>query len=98
VGQQILSVPFRLTPNGAAATVDQDSDEADAEQIGVLIATRIGERRDAPGFGIPNPVFVGVDPGAITNGVALYGPPVQIDDIKVTYPDELTQQVTVDFT
>lgn len=98
MGTPILSWPFRLTATGAIATVDQDDQGADAEQIGVLILTIQGEREMEPGFGIPDPVFRGIDSGAIVNGVRLYGPPVRIDNVLVSTPDAATQAVQVNFT
>jgi hypothetical protein len=97
MGSPILAFPFQLTPAGNVATVDQDSAEADAEQVGVLIATRIGERLDAPAFGIPDPAFSGLDGGAIANGIKLFGPPVQLTSVAVAQQDNLTQVAQIEF-
>ncbi len=94
---QILAWPFNFTPSGAAATVDQKSEQADAQQIGVLILTRQGERELEPGFGLPDPVFAGIDKGAIANGVRLFGPPVNVVNVKVSQTEELSQLVQVEF-
>lgn len=80
----LFSWPFRLSVDGTVATVDADSDQATAEQIGVLILTRVGERELAPGFGIPDPTFAVLEPGAVTAGLALFGPPAHVDRVTLT--------------
>lgn len=94
---RILSHPFRLLPNGAAAAVEQDSDAGDTEQIAVLIMTVAGERELAPGFGITDPAFEGFLPGEIAAGVAAYGPPVTIVDVDVIDINETEQRVEVTY-
>lgn len=93
----ILSHPFRLTPRGTVAVVEQESDVADAEQIGVLVMTVIGERELVPGFGVTDPTFDGFLPGEISAGVAAYGPPVTITDVLVDYVSDSEQAVEVQF-
>lgn len=94
---QLLSHPFRLLPNGDVATIDEDSDEANAEQIAILLLTRIGERELVGGFGTSDPAFAGVDPSEIASGIAAYGPPVSLDDVEVVAVDDATIDVTVRF-
>lgn len=92
----ILSHPFRLHA-GRVATVEQDSDTADAEQIAVLALTRLGERPLVPGFGMTDPTFVGFDEGELRGGVAVYGPPVTIHRVTTTQLGEAEQAVDVAF-
>lgn len=92
---RILSHPFRLGRSGQAVTVEQDTDEANAEQLAVLVLTRLGERTLVPTFGIPDPTFGELDAGALTAAVELHGPPVSIEQLEVRYPSETTQEVTV---
>lgn len=80
---RILSHPFRLLANGAAATVEQDTDAGDAEQIAVLILTRRKERPLVSGFGMTDPTFGGFDVGELAAGVTIYGPPRPIADVVV---------------
>ena len=94
---QILSHPFRLLPNGRIATVEQTSDEAHAEQLAVLLLTRIGERPLEPGFGITDPTFGSIRATEIAAGVAAYGPPVSIVDVTSVADDDSTQLVEVQF-
>jgi hypothetical protein len=91
----ILSHPFRLTSEGRVALVEQSSPAADGEQIAVLVLTRTGERRLVPGFGLPDPTFAGFDRSALVAGIALWGPPVQLDRVDVEFADEHTQTVEV---
>lgn len=94
---KILSHPFRIAGNGSIATVEQDSEQADREQIAVLVLTRRGERPLAPGFGISDPTFDRVNGGEITAGIALYGPPVEITDVTTTTTGDDEQLVEVRF-
>jgi hypothetical protein len=98
VAHQLLSHPFRILPSGRAATVEQGSDEAHAEQLAVLLLTRRGERDLVPGFGVSDPVFAGFDPAEIAAGVSAYGPPVQIESIDVTPAGDGTVAVDIRFT
>lgn len=94
---RILSHPFRLAPNGSVATVEQVSDAANAEQVAVLVLTNLGERPLAPGFGITDPAFVGVEPTEVLAGLAEYGPPVTIASLELRQCDEVHQDVVVTF-
>lgn len=94
---KILSYPFRILPNGAAASVDQGSDEANAEQIGVLALTRIGERALVPTFGVEDPAFGSVTMGDLVAGITMFGPEVRIDDVAIRRRDEHTQEVSIAF-
>jgi hypothetical protein len=94
---QILSVPFRLAENGAVAVVTQGSDQANAEQIGVLLTTIQGERQMVPGFGLPDPAFTGIKAGVIAAQVAMWGPPVDIELVSSTPVNGSETDVTVTF-
>jgi phage baseplate assembly protein W len=94
---RLLSHPFRLLPNGEVATVDQGSDQANAEQLAVLCLTEIGERPMAPGFGITDPAFVVLDPSQVAAGIQTYGPDVTLSDVRIQYESEATQLVEIDF-
>lgn len=94
----ILSHPFRLAPNGTVATVEQDSDQANAEQIGVLLLTFQGERPLAPGFGVPDPSFRGIPAGVITGQVARYGPRVTVRTVTAVAAGDAELDIQVTFT
>lgn len=92
-----LSFPFRLLPNGQAATVEQGSEAGDRESIAQLVLTRPGERPLVPGLGITDPAFAGFEPTELTAAVALYGPHVEIADVLVEAADDVSQTVTIEF-
>ena len=94
---RILSHPFRLLPNGQIATVEQDTDAGDREQIAVMALTIRGERPLAPGFGVTDPVFGGFDVGELNAGLAVYGPPRTIVDAQVRHTSETEQVVDLSF-
>lgn len=84
----ILSHPFRVRGNGSIATVQQDHDEANREQIIVLCLTRKGERILVPDFGITDPVFDAFSEAELRAGVAQYGPPVDITSVTYEASEE----------
>lgn len=87
----ILSHPFRLTPAGQAATVLQDTDEANIEQVAVLALTKLGERPMVPSFGLRDPAFRRIEPGELAAGIAAYGPPVRLKAVDVVAGDGVTR-------
>jgi|SRR5579875_905821 len=95
---QILSVPFRLAANGTVATVTEGTDQANAEQLSVIVRTIQGEREMQPGFGLPDPAFNGISLGDLTAQVALWGPAVTVNSATPSDDDMTTQTLTVDFT
>jgi hypothetical protein len=94
---RILSHPFRISGNGAVATVEQTSDQANAEQVAVLILTEVGERPLVPGFGVTDPTFSLLDPVEVAAGLTAYGPDVRVIDVRVDVESDSTQLVSVDF-
>lgn len=94
---QALSFPFRLLPNGQAATVEQNSDEGDREGIVQLALTRIGERQLVPGFGLPDPNFSGFEVTELAAGLAIFGPPVTPTAIDVALEAGDVQRVHLEF-
>jgi hypothetical protein len=98
-GMQILSVPFRLTANGTLATVSEGTDQANAEQISVILTTVQGERLAQTGFGLPDPVGSGITGGTVAAQVAKFGPAnVTVTSVTSTPVTDGTTDVTVGFT
>jgi hypothetical protein len=97
MGAQIFSIPFRLTAAGTVATVEQGSDRANAEQIGVLCTTIIGERDLVPGFGLTDPAFRGIRAGELAAKVARWGPPVKVTSVSSHVVSATETDVTVGF-
>lgn len=56
-----LAFPIRVTGSGALATVDKDSTADVVQSVGLLLDTRPGERRSVPEYGLPDPVFGGLN-------------------------------------
>lgn len=94
---RILSYPFRLASNGSVVTVEQGSDEANAEQIGVLVLTRIGERPLVPAYGIEDPSFGILSAGDVVAGLAMFGPDVTIDEVSIRFPEDGIEEVLIAF-
>lgn len=93
----VISHPFRITPSGQVGTVEQDSDEHRAELLTALVLTRQGERDLVPGFGVPDPTFVGIDVAAIEGAAAVFGPEVTVTDVQVTVTGPGSQDVLIEF-
>ena len=93
----ILSFPFRLAADSTIAVVTQGADQANAEQLGVLISTIQGERQMVPGFGIPDPAFGSLTQGVIAAQVAKWGPSVKIKAVTGVPVSPVETDVTVAF-
>ena len=91
-----LSYPFRLTPNGKIALVEQGSLDHDVELVAVLIGTRKGERELVPDFGMTDPTFAELDEAELTNGLKTFGPDVKATITSVTARTETTVAYTID--
>lgn len=94
---RILSFPFRLAGGGVVATVEQSSDEANAEQVAALLLTKVGERPMVPGFGLTDPAFRGIDPQEVAAGLLLYGPSVRLEGVDVDHVSDAVTAVEVRF-
>jgi hypothetical protein len=96
VAHQLLAFPFRLGPNRTVATVDQDTPDADGQQVAVLVLTLKGERPLVPGFGITDPSFSlgGLEIAEVRAGVDQFGPEVDIESVTDSFKDP-TQYVQI---
>jgi hypothetical protein len=83
----MMSFPFRLDPTGSVACVEQESDQANAEQVAVLCLTFKGERTLVPGFGVTDPTFQlgGLEVAEVRAGIDQFGPPVEILGVEEVY-------------
>lgn len=92
-----MAHPFRLAGTHVA-TVDEGSEQAVAQAIAVLTATRRGERPLVPAFGVTDPVFDRIDLAEINAGLALYGPDdVVAVDLAVEWPEPGLQRATLTY-
>ncbi|AIZ01720.1 baseplate wedge subunit [Arthrobacter phage vB_ArtM-ArV1] len=89
----VLSFPFKLNPDGTAATVGYGTDREVEEAIAALVLTHIGERLMNPSFGVPDPVFSGLGVGDIQVGLDQYGPAGITIQSVTTEPVDGTDQV-----
>lgn len=64
---QHLALPIAVTASGRLANVEQDSLEDISQSVALLVDTRPGDRRSVDEYGIPDPVFGGVDVDEITD-------------------------------
>lgn len=94
----ILSHPFRLGADGAAVTVEDGSDAANAEAVAVLLLTRLGERELVPEFGTPDPVFGEVTLADLNGTLDLFGPAVTVESVVTTPITDTASRVDVTFT
>lgn len=94
----LISFPFRLAPTGYVVTREEDDPAYYAELLGVLIATKVGERDQVPTFGMADPTFTHLDGQELANKVELFGPPVRIQTVNEEYVGRNTVNVRVEFT
>lgn len=94
---KLLSFPLRLGPQGNYVTRDDDSNEYYAEELGLLLLVRPGERDLAPDFGTGDPTFDEVDENEFIAKVATFGPPVDILEVRTVPLGDNKQDVTVVF-
>jgi len=91
---RLLSHPFRLTPGGDVATVEDGTEDAAAEALAVLVLTRKGERELVPDFGVTDPTAQGLNLAELAVGLIDYGPSgVTVEEVTVTYPTDTLERV-----
>lgn len=90
----VISFPFRLTPQGTVATVPRGSDQEVDEALAVITLTLEGERLLTPGFGIPDPVFYGINAGDIQTCLDEYGPENVVVETVDSEPINDTQVIS----
>lgn len=97
---QILSVPFRVLPNGLTATVDEGSTAENAERIATIAQTIAGEYPMLDDFGITDPLWFGVDAAGVQANLARYGPEDVVVGGLTVEPaaDATTSLVRIEFT
>lgn len=65
-----LAFPIRVAANGGLLALEQDSEQEIAQSVALLVSTEPGERRSVPDYGLPDPVFGGLDQDDISDVVA----------------------------
>lgn len=79
-----LAHPFRLTAAGSLATTGEGTGGHAAQLAGHALATTVGERPLAPGFGLPDLTGGTVDAGQVAATLAACTPELAVDAITVT--------------
>ncbi|MBZ5736503.1 GPW/gp25 family protein [Nocardioides sp. TRM66260-LWL] len=69
-----LALPIAVTPSGVLSSLEQDSEAEVAQSVGLLVATVIGDRRAATGYGIPDPLGRGLDPATLADVLETWEP------------------------
>lgn len=92
----ILQFPFHITPAGNAAVIPQGGEEEAGQTITVIVSTVLGERPMAPNFGIPDPMFVGLDTADVATVLADHDlTHIEVEEVVVEWPQERVQQAEV---
>lgn len=93
----LISHPFRLRPNGTVFTVDQESGDADAQQVAMILLTKVGERQAVPGFGVTDYTFSVPDVNQMVGAISLYYPGVTIENIKSVWDNDGHLKMEIEF-
>lgn len=94
---RILAFPFRINPDGSAATVECDSDAEFDQGIAVAALTVPGERIQVPTFGIADPAFSGFEVANLARHLLDFGPPVDVTAVKIRPTSDGREQVAVEW-
>lgn len=91
-----LSLPLLLNDAGDFVTIAEDSPEATAQSVALLLDTRPGERRAVPEYGFPNPLGQPVDETRVRAVISEWEPAADPATVTaVLSSDTRSQQVTV---
>lgn len=94
-----ISYPFRMGMHGGVVTSEQGGDQEAFETIQQIIETRPGELLFAEEFGVPDPVYIGLDSGDVQATLSMFGPDdITVNSIATNYVDETRTQLTFEWT
>lgn len=93
----LLAFPFRLRPDGSAATVTDGSDEAHRQEVALLCLTRKGERVLVPDYGTTDPVADLLDVAELNAALSTFGPALVVEELEVDYPDSTTVRAVLTY-
>lgn len=80
---RVLTLPLTVATSGAFATVTQDSAAELSQSVALLLDTRPGDRRTLEDYGLPDPLFGGVDPSIVAEVIADWEPRADPDSIEL---------------
>lgn len=93
-----FSFPMRVLPNGSLATVRQDSDQSNAEEIAAICLVVRGERSLNRAYGLPDPTFFGIERAELVSQIKRFGPPsIKLNDVKIDAVSDSVYDVKVTF-
>lgn len=93
----VVRLPLTVA-GGRFVTVDQASDVDVAQSVALLVATRAGERRSVPGYGLDDPLFAsrGLREAEIRDAIDEWEPRAEVTGVEIsTGPNGATEAVTV---
>lgn len=90
----VISFPFRLSPDGSVSKVEQFSDADVVQKIAFLMQTEPGELPLALHYGIKDPSFRSVSATEIEAAISAFYPGVVVNNIRIGVDD--TGQTAVD--
>ena len=93
---EVLSIPFRLMPNGRAERVWQGSEAHVQQQAAQFMATNTGELPMSPLYGIEDPAFRDVRAAEVVMGMAEFHPSVNVRSVFVVMGKNGLSDILVD--
>lgn len=94
---KLIAFPFRVAKNGSVATREDGSVECLTEEIALLCLTKPGERELVPEYGLNDIEYEGVIQEELASKIALFGPDVNITNLKSSHPREGEQRIVVEY-
>lgn len=93
---RVLSYPFRVGTDGSLGTVDEATDQADVEEVAMVLLTVRGERPLVPAYGIEDPAFVGIRAPEVVAACTRWTPLVVTSvDVSADGPTTQLARVTI---
>lgn len=90
-----FALPLIVSPAGSLVELEQDSPAEIAQSVAVLVATRPGERRAVPDYGLVDPLGAGADADDIADAISEWEERADPALVEVTVTATGEQQVTV---
>lgn len=86
-----LTLPLKVAADGQMASITQDHPAEIAQSLALLLATRVGERRVNPDYGLPDPTFDVVSSELIETAAAEWEPRADIAAIDTAAAGQPTR-------
>lgn len=92
-----FAVPF-LFNEGAAVTLEHETDQFAAQQISAVLQTRLDELYLTPRFGTKDPAFTDFDYASFYGALGTYEPTIRVTDISYELNPEGGARLRIEFT